>query len=707
MASYNGNLVVGTTGSVIGDAEVWSWNGSSWTKLGGDGLDSSWNTNYSAAKSLAVNAGILYAGVGSTGNNGSVWKYESGSWTKIGGDGANSSWNNVFRYVTSMNFYNGELVAGGTGSTGASAEVWKWSGSTWTKIGGDGAGSSWNTATYLEVNALATYQGKLIAGVGGSAGDGEAWEYDGSTWTKIGGDSVDGSWDGITHRRVASLAVYNGDLYVGTSGSAGDGDAWKYDGSTWSQAGGDSISGGWTNAIISVRSMVVYKGKLYTGLGDSISLHPLVYSLGNNGYLESATSSYNTDWRHLAATYDGTTMKLYINGQLDASGAVVLSMNDTTAPLLVGAGQGSPRADAPNGILAGSLDEVRISNTARLSFTTKPYTSSTQGVVLGSAVRQSGVASWESLAASETTDGGTITYQLSDDGGTTWKYWSGSAWLTATTAADANAISVTNANIGTFPVTFGGITWKALLTGNGDQQVTLNSVTLGANSDVTAPEANATSIAGYKSSGGASVADNAWTNGGSPYFSWTAGNDSGAGLLGYCLYLGQDNTADPVSTKGLLGTSPVTTGSHCQFVVSGTTIDLATSGYLQTALSSSNTPYYLRVKAIDKAGNTADTATQFSFRFDNTVPTNPSYITSPSGFINTKQATLTWPTAGGQAASDANAGLAGLQYRINNGTWYGDSHSGSGDVNDLLTNDGSYDTTDPPDFTDLVDGVNT
>ncbi len=707
MTSFGDNLVVGVTGTTVGDSEVWSYNGSTWSKIGGDGTGSSWNTNYSSTKSIAASAGILYAGVGSTGNNGEVWKYESNTWSKIGGGGTNSSWSGVFRHITSMSFYNGELVIGGTGSVAASAEVWKWSGSTWSKIGGDGTGSSWNTATYLEVNALSTYQGNLYAGVGGSVGDGELWKYNGNAWSQVGGDSMDNSWDGTTHRRVNALSTYNGDLYVGTAGSAGDGDVWKYNGSAWSQVGGDSLNSGWTNSITSVMSLLSFKGKLYTGLGTAVSTSPLVYSVGSNGYLESATTGFDTEWRHFAATYDGTTMKLYINGQLDASLSVSLSMSDTTAPLFLGSGQGSPRADAGSGVLAGRLDEVRISNTARSSFTTKPYTSSTQGVILGAAVRQSGVSTWESLAASETTDGGAITYQLSDDGGATWKYWSGSAWLTATTAADANAISVTNTNIGTFPVTFGGITWKALLTGNGDQQVTLNSVTLGANSDVTAPETNATSIVGYKSNGGAAVADNAWTNGGSPYFSWTAGNDGGAGLLGYCLYLGQDNTADPVSTKGLLGTSPVTTGSHCQFVVSGTNIDLATSGYLQTALSSSNTPYYLRVKAIDKAGNTADTATQFSFRFDNTVPTNPSYITSPSGFINTKQATLTWPTAGGQAASDANAGLAGLQYRINNGTWYGDSHSGSGDVNDLLTNDGSYDTTDPPDFTDLVDGVNT
>src|SRR5690606_12574393 len=120
----------------------------------------------------------------------------------------------------------------------------------------------------------------------------------------------------------------------------------------------------------------------------------------------------------------------------------------------------------------------------------------------------------------------------------------------------------------------------------------------------------------------------------------------------------------------------------------------------------SNSPYYLNIKAIDKAGNIyGGSSAQFQFRFDNTPPSNPSYITAPSGFINTKDATLTWATAGGQAASDSASGVAGLQYRIGSGgTWYGDNHTGSGDINDLLANDGNYQTSDPPDYDDLIEG---
>lgn len=228
-------------------------------------------------------------------------------------------------------------------------------------------------------------------------------------------------------------------------------------------------------------------------------------------------------------------------------------------------------------------------------------------------------------------------------------------------------------------------------------------------SDTIPPPTNASSILMYKSNSGDSVSSNGWTNQ-SPYFTWTAGADDGggSGIKGYCLYLGQDNTADPVSTKGLLGSSPLDTGGACQFAVSGTNVDFSTSGYLGTALATSNSPYYLIVKAIDNANNVyAGSAASFQFRYDNTPPSNPSFITAPSQFVSSKDVTLTWPTSGGDAAADANSGLAGLQYRIgSSGIWYGDTHNSAQDITDLLSNDGSYTTQSSPDYASLQEGNN-
>jgi hypothetical protein len=228
-------------------------------------------------------------------------------------------------------------------------------------------------------------------------------------------------------------------------------------------------------------------------------------------------------------------------------------------------------------------------------------------------------------------------------------------------------------------------------------------------SDITPPPTNASGLAMYRSNGGASVASDGWTNT-DPYFTWTAGADEsgGSGIIGYCLYLGQDPTGNPITTEGDLGTSPLNTNGACPFAISTNNINTALAGYIGTALTTSNSPYYLNVKAIDNAGNVYNgSPAQFEFRYDNAPPTNPAFISAPSEFVSNKQVTLTWPTTGSDVANDGNSGVAGLQYRIgSSGTWYGDNHNGNQDATDLLNNDGSYTTINNPDFANLVDGNN-
>jgi hypothetical protein len=706
LQSYKGELYAGL-GSTANDAEVWKYNGSTWTKIGGDSINSGWTTNYEAVNVMAVWGGDLYAGLGISAQDAEVWRYNGTSWTKVGGDGVNSSWaaaGNI-ESVLSMTLYNGNLYAG-LGTSAADADIWRFNGTSWTQVGGDGLGSSWSAA-YEEVYIMRVYANQLVVGLGNGTDDAEVWNYNGTTWTKIGGDDVNGSWTSGTYERVRSMAIYNGKLYVGIGDTAGDGEVWEWNGTSWTQIGGDNLNSGWNNTIEYVSSLIDYKGKLYAGTGFTANADAAMYSYGNNAFLSSTQSSQDTNWHHIAATYNGSTMKLYIDGTEDASTAASLTIPDNSSPLLIGSTYGSGGRGETQGYFNGLLDEVRISNTARTTFTTKPYTTSKQLLTLNDPAYTTGVETIDTFAVNETLSGGTIEYRISNDDGANWKFWDGDSWENATTENDSSTATEINDNIDSLPVTFNGVRWQAVISSDGNQRVALNTVTIEATSDTVDPATNASSILAYKANGGSQITSNAWTNGSSPYFSWTAGADANSGILGYCLYLGQDNSADPATTKGLLGTSPVDSGGACQFAVSGTSIDLSTSGYLGSALSSSNTPYYLLVRAIDRAGNMFNSSETFQFRFDNTAPSNPGFITAPSGFINTKEATLTWATTGGQAAGDANSGVDGLQYKINNTTWYGDSHTGTGDTSDLLTNDGSYQTIPTPDHNNIIEGINT
>lgn len=188
--------------------------------------------------------------------------------------------------------------------------------------------------------------------------------------------------------------------------------------------------------------------------------------------------------------------------------------------------------------------------------------------------------------------------------------------------------------------------------------------------------------------GGHQVLDSGWLNSFAPYFSWDAGqdNDGGVGLLGYCLYLGTGASEDPGNhlsqsgTSGLLINSPVNTlGTDCSFIVAEPELDLAAGDYLSQSFETGQT-YYLRIKAIDRAGNTynqdlmdGSAAESFEFSFDSLEPTNVGYISPAAGtFNNIADMNFSWPTSGAAASTDLHAGVLGWQYKIGDGgVWRG------------------------------------
>jgi hypothetical protein len=707
MASFNGQLYVGL-GLTAEDGEVWKYDGSTWTKIGGDGLNSSWGPrtgHYEEVSSMVSDDDYLYVGLGRNSTNGEVWRYDGTIWQKIGGGSINGGWLNDIENIYSLSFYNGNLVAG-LGRSVGDGEIWMWNGSTWTKIGGDGVSGSWGVSTYRSVESMINYDDMLYVGMGQVSGDATLWSYDGSTWTKIGGDGVNDSWAGGIYERVKTLAVYNGAIYAGLGSTGSKGEVWQYKDGVWIMIGGKGINSGWSSLIEEVRTLATYKGKLYAGTGITVNLDANVWAWGNNGFLQSNTNEFDTNWRHIAATYDGATMKIYIDGVLDASTAKTIVIPDGSLDLIIGSSYSGLEYGKAPGRFKGILDELRISNVARTDFIIHPYPVQKQTITSSIAAFTSGIQYYKSFSAIENLDGGLINYRLSNDNGVNWNYWNGIAWVESDSLNKANTANDININIESFPITFYGIKWQAVLGGDGSQKVGLNSVTIEAEADNIDPILNADNIVAQKNLGGSTLAENDWTNGSSPYFSWDAGSDVGAGILGYCVYIGQDDTANPVSTKGMLGNSPIYGGDHCQFITGNNNLDLSVAGTLASPLVTSNLSYYLIVRAIDRAGNIYPTSEIFSFKFDNTPPLNPSYITSPSGFISTKEATFTWPTNGDSAASDDASGVAGLQYSINGSIWYGALHNGLGDISDLLINDGSYKTVETPDFANLIEGTN-
>jgi len=112
-----------------------------------------------------------------------------------------------------------------------------------------------------------------------------------------------------------------------------------------------SVSSAWRD--------VIYKGDdnyYLEGTSDNASRPAMGGTFGSPLYGTGALTA-NT-WAHLAATYDGATMRLYVNGVLVASRAQAGASATSANPLQIG-------GDSIYGqYFTGMIDEVRIYNRA-------------------------------------------------------------------------------------------------------------------------------------------------------------------------------------------------------------------------------------------------------------------------------------------------------------------------------------------------------
>lgn len=479
---------------------------------------------------------------------------------------------------------------------------------------------------------------------------------------------------------------------------------------SWSSSSGRAAAGGGTITIGSVTD-----GKIYQSV-----------NVGDTSTYDFSAYVYDNTTGNVGGTVASSIAQLYYNGSTISTtytdaGSGWWKLSGT----LTGA-----NASREYGVLVKAGKTVKVDD-----FTLSK--NGTYSVYTTSAYSNAQVNTWDTfcegtLSGSTCTTDATysgnasIGYQIClDDGsscsyssGSRWQYYTGGAWTNATDATSTytnTAAQLTQAAMQALSITSQKISVKAILAFGGANLPYLPHVSIGLTTDTTAPTTNASAIAMTRSNGGTSVSSNGWTKNDSPYFSWTAGADNagGSGVKGYCLYLGTDTNGNPTTAKGLLGTSPVSTaGTTCQFIVSATSIDFATSSYKGgTWLSTSSSPYYLNIKVIDNSGNVfTGSSVQFQFRYDATAPTNSSYISCASGsFSNVADMNFSWPTSGSAASSDSNAGLLGWQYQINStsGTWLGTTtESTLGVTNYIPTSESSRTLTQVQDGSSIVSGNN-
>ncbi len=180
------------------------------------------------------------------------------------------------------------------------------------------------------------------------------WSLDGS------GVDQSGQGNNGTTAGSASYVAGKNDLALGVSG---DGRLLVPDSSSLDMTSAITLSAWIQPGTKGTQYFLTKKGKSGTdGFELSLSNSGTIFvrfnetSSGDSFRVDSSTK-YSTNgqtWIHVAATYDGATIKLYINGKLEGSKNANFTIATNNLPLSIGSGENGYRG------MKGSIDDVRI-----------------------------------------------------------------------------------------------------------------------------------------------------------------------------------------------------------------------------------------------------------------------------------------------------------------------------------------------------------
>ncbi len=351
------------TSILSGKVRVYKYNGTTllWSQLGGD-LDGETPGDHSGC-SVSLSADGTRVAIGARFNDGNgtssghvrVYQYNADKttanslgpvgWDQLGGDIDGEASGDASGRSISLS-HNGNRLAigatgnGGNGSASGHARVYEYNGTTWTKLGQDLDGEATNDGSGFSVS-LSSDGSRVAIGAYWNSGNGSAsghvrvYEYNGTTWTKLGQD-LDGEATNDFSGFSVSLSGDGNRLAIGASFNDGNGPdsghvrVYQYNGTTklWTQLGQD-IDGEAANDL---------SGCSVSLSGDGNRLAIGAYS---NGVFDSGhvrVYQYNgTTWTKLGEDIDGeaggdlsgTSVSLSGDGNRLAIGAPLNDGNGT------------------------------------------------------------------------------------------------------------------------------------------------------------------------------------------------------------------------------------------------------------------------------------------------------------------------------------------------------------------------------------------
>jgi len=236
-----------------------SWDGSTWSKFGGESILSAYSVQKLAGE---LHAAGSFASEGATVRNVARWDGEA--WHQFGSGMSGT--------VRAMVEYQGAIHAAGsfTSADGVPASlIARWNGSTWEPLGlGLSGGSS------PKVTALVVRDGELFAGgtftSAGALVVNHIARWDGAQWKDLGGGVAGPSGTA----NINDLALYHGDLIAAgsftTAGGITAGCIARWDGSAWHALGSGLSSGSYIYALAVANEALFAGGSFFSISGKDV-----------------------------------------------------------------------------------------------------------------------------------------------------------------------------------------------------------------------------------------------------------------------------------------------------------------------------------------------------------------------------------------------------------------------------------------------------
>ena len=287
-------------GANSGHVRVYQYSGGAWSQLGQD-IDGVAGSSSGDSISLSGDGTRVAIGAISDDGNGSdsghtrIYQYSSGAWSKLGNDidgetAGDLSGGSVSLSNDGSTVAIGALFNDGNGTESGHSRVYRYSGDTWSQLGGDidgeAAGDRSGAVSISSDGNIVAVGSHFNDGVNGSnSGSVRVFQYSGGSWSQLGQD-IDGEVTDEGLGQYVSISA-NGSIVVAGAPNVDKVKVFQYIGGTWSQAG--------------------------TNIDNGSSSAGTAVSLSNDGSKVAFGAPYNFGYRGNAYVFDVSAVLLSSN----------------------------------------------------------------------------------------------------------------------------------------------------------------------------------------------------------------------------------------------------------------------------------------------------------------------------------------------------------------------------------------------------------